>query len=143
MLGAGIVVAATLAALAFAFPGAMLWLIGEKYAHLRHEFSWSILAWGLNYLGGLMWMMHSSRKWVFWWHTALTCTLLTLAQILGVRWLDLSTTLGIFQFSMLTGGANILAHVVGGIFGFWNETRRRPEPPDAVAPAAVVEQPVV
>lgn len=138
VLGAGVLVAASLATLAFLFPGSMLWLIGEKYAHLRHEFSWSILAWGLNYLGGLMWVMHAARKWVFWWHTALTCALLTVAQILGVLWLDLSTTLGIFQFSMLTGGANILAHTVGGIFGYWNETRRQPEPPDASVPAATL-----
>ncbi len=138
LLGGGILVAAALALFAFAFPGPLLWLIGEKYAHLQHEFSWSILAWGLNYIGGLMWLMHAARKWVFWWHTALTCTLLTLSQFLGVWWFDLSTTLGIFQFSMLTGAANILAHTAGGIFGYWNETRRHPEPPDTSAPMATV-----
>jgi hypothetical protein len=69
-------------------------------------------------------MMHGARKWVYWWHTLLNCALLTLTQVAGVWWLDLSTTVGIFKFSFLTAGVELFVHVVGGLYGYWDEGRR-------------------
>ena len=124
ILGGAICLAAALAVGSYFFPGAALWIIGQKYAHLRTAFTWSIGAWGLNYLGGLLWLMHSARKWVYWWHTIFCCATLTVAQAIGVWRLDLSTTVGIFQFSLLTAAANLFVHAVGGLYGFWDEGRK-------------------
>ena len=108
----------------YLFPSAALWIIGSKYSHLQTAFTWSICAWGLNYLAGLLWMMHSARKWVYWWHTIFCCATLTVSQVFGVWFLDLSTTVGIFEFSFLTAAADLFVHIVGGIYGYWDEGRR-------------------
>jgi O-antigen/teichoic acid export membrane protein len=116
------------------FPDAALWIIGSKYSGLRKAFTWSILAWGLNYLGGLLWTMHSARKWVYWWHTIFNCVALTLVQIFGVWRMDLSTTVGIFQFSFLTAATELVVHTVGGIYGYWDEGRKLAASVDPAAP---------
>jgi O-antigen/teichoic acid export membrane protein len=111
------------------FPGAALWIIGSKYANLRTAFTWSICAWGLNYLAGLLWLMHAARKWVYWWHTLLNCALLTVTQVFGVWCLDLSTTVGIFKFSFLTAATELVVHIIGGLYGYWDEGRRENSSP--------------
>jgi O-antigen/teichoic acid export membrane protein len=127
----------------YLFPGAALWIIGSKYSNLRTAFTWSICAWGLNYLAGLLWVMHSARKWVYWWHTLFCCVTLTVVQAIGVWRLDLSTTVGIFEFSFLTAAADMFVHVVGGIYGYWDEGRRERAaanpPADKVEPSPAPE----
>jgi hypothetical protein len=83
--------------------------------------------------------MHSARKWVYWWHTIFNCVALTLVQIFGVWRMDLSTTVGIFQFSFLTAATELVVHTVGGIYGYWDEGRKlaaAATPANSVSPDA-------
>lgn len=124
LLAAGAtVMGVTLTLFSLAFPSAMLWIIGPRYAHLAPEFPWSIAAWSLNYLGAVLWTISTARKWVFWWHTALFIVTITAVQAVGVWALDLTTTLGIFQFSILTALAGLAVYLVGAARGYWLEWR--------------------
>jgi O-antigen/teichoic acid export membrane protein len=124
IVAGGVGLTVLLALGSYLFPTAALWIIGARYSSLHTAFTWSICAWGLNYLGLLLWTMHSARRWVYWWHTFFCIGTLTVVQVFGVWRLDLSTTVGIFEFSFLTGLAELFVHAVGGIYGYWEEGRR-------------------
>ncbi len=122
------------------FPGLFLFILGPRYANLRAEVPWSVAGWALYYLSGLLWAMHSGRKWIFWWHTTTYCVMMVAAQVAGVFLFDLSTTLGILRFGLLGSGASLLVQVAGGVYGFWLGRHPRETPPaldtHAVDPAS-------
>ncbi len=118
-------------------PQLLLLVVGPKYAHLRRELPWSVAGWALYYLSGLLWAMHSGRKWVFWWHTTSYCVGMVVAQAAGVYFFDLSTTMGILRFGLLGSGASLLVQVAGGVYGFW--LYRHPEEPPPAPDAHAVD----
>jgi O-antigen/teichoic acid export membrane protein len=111
-------VAGCLSVIAFALPSPLLWLIGPRYANLGPEVGWVVLASSVSYVGGVMWTMHASRKWVFWWGTVLYITLLLAAQIGGAVWLDLSSTRGVVLFGVVTAFATLGVHIFTALYGF-------------------------
>lgn len=129
ILAGGIGVSAALWAFSLLFPGVLLWIVGGKYAHLQAAVSWSIASWGVYYLSMLMLTMHGARKWVYWWHSALHCTSLIVAQIIGVLVFDLSQTVGVLKFSLLAAVTNLVVQASAGVYGFLTDRTTDPVAP--------------
>lgn len=121
IMAGGVAVSGALWGFSWLFPGVLLWVVGAKYAHLRSAVPWSIAAWGVYYLSMLMQTIHGARKWVYWWHSALHCTSLIVAQIVGVLVFDLSQTVGVLKFSMLAALTNLAVQAAAGGYGFWTD----------------------
>lgn len=117
-LAVAILLAAAIVVMGFVWPGALLWVLGAKYAQLREQVSWSIVAWAISYIGGVMWTIHSARKWIFWWGTWVYIAVILIAQIAAVKFLDLSTTMNVVFFSVFTAVAVLLVHLTTAIYGF-------------------------
>jgi len=70
--------AAAFSALAFLFPRMFLWILGPHYRDLRFEVGLIILASSIRYVSGFMWVIHSARRFVYWWNN-LSNIILTVA----------------------------------------------------------------
>ncbi len=111
-------------------PQAFLFLLGSKYYHLKSELSIMILNACLSYLGGVLWTMHSARKWIFWWGTWLYMICVVSCQIAGVLLYDISTTHGVLQISTLTLSCMLLVHAFTSYIGFTKLKKERLSLPD-------------
>lgn len=131
IMAGGVAVSAALWGFSLLFPGLLLWVVGAKYAHLQSAVSWSIASWGVYYLSMLMLTIHGARKWVYWWHSALHCTSLIVAQTVGVLVFDLSQTIGVLKFSLLAALTNLAVQATAGIYGFWTDRTTDRIEPDA------------
>jgi len=106
------------------FPDVLLFLLGPKYMHLQSELSLVVLSACLNYIGGVMWAMHSARKWIFWWGTWSFMFSIIACQIIGIWFLDLSTTRGVLLLSVFTSAVVLLVVYGSTIYlGFRKERR--------------------
>lgn len=99
-------------------PEPLLWLLGPKYAHLRNELFWTMLAASTSYLAGVIWTIHSARKWIFWWGGFVYIATLTVVQVLFVVFVPLNTTRNVLIFGVTTGLAVLLIHLPTAIVGF-------------------------
>ncbi len=117
-VGVGALFAAGLVALAYALPQPLLWLLGPKYAHLRMELVWTMAAASISYFSGVIWTIHSARKWIYWWGAALYIVALTVVQIVFVAVASLETTRNVLVFGVVTSVATLLVHVPTAFVGF-------------------------
>jgi O-antigen/teichoic acid export membrane protein len=117
MFTLALVIGGCISAFAFKFPGLLIWLLGPKYYHLRSEVGLVVLGSCINYIAGVIWVMNSARKWIFWWYTSLYIGCVLLSQVACAVTLNLHTTHGVILFSVITGGTVVLAHLAGGIYG--------------------------
>lgn len=118
ILAAAVILATVLAAMGFLLPEPLLWLLGRNYAGLDREIGWVVLASSINYIGGVMWAMHAARKWIFWWGTAVYIFTMVFIQTLCIILLDLSQTLSVVWFGVITSCALLLVHATTAVYGF-------------------------
>ena len=102
-------------------PQFYLFLLGSKYYHLKSDLSIMILGACLNYIGGVLWAMHSARKWVFWWGTWSYMICIISCQVLGIMFLDLSNPHGILLLSVITTSGMLFVHAFTAFLGFRKE----------------------
>jgi hypothetical protein len=105
------------------FPNFYLFLLGQKYYYLKNELSLIMSNACLAYIGGVLWTMHSARKWVFWWGTFLYISTIISTQIFGFFWFDIGTTHGILLLGFITQVGIILVHCIYGLIGFRKDSR--------------------
>jgi hypothetical protein len=118
VLAGALVVASLLVALARFAPHSLLWLLGKKYANLETELVWMMVGACTGYLTGVMFTMHSARKWIFTWGVWTYIGSVLATQITGLALMDLSTTRNIILFSVFSSLATLLVQVAWGIVGF-------------------------
>lgn len=89
--------AVPLMALAWSFPGALLWLLGPSYAELERELFWMCSNMGIHALAGALWAINAARAWTqgAWLLATVTlaaqaalATMLDLSSLTGVLWLN-------------------------------------------------------
>lgn len=102
----------------FLFPKPILWLLGKNYSHLQLEVGWVVLGSCISYISGVLWTMHSARKWVWWWGSFLYIGLLVLTQTSSMFFLDLSKTINVIYLGVIANLAVLLVHVLTGLAGF-------------------------
>lgn len=107
-----------LTAVSFIFPEPLLWILGDKYQNLRVEIGWAVAMSCVGYINMVMMIIHSSRKWIYWWWGGVNIFTSVIVQIVCVFLFDLSSTLNVLYFSIITGIATFATLIVGGIYGF-------------------------
>ena len=118
MVALALGVCAVLLGVAFFLPRPFLWLLGSKYDHLEHELGWMMLSSCSGYVTGVMFTMHSARKWIFTWGSWAYIGSVIVTQIAGLLLMDLSTTRGVIIFGVYSSLATLLVQVVWGAVGF-------------------------
>ncbi len=107
----------------FLLPGIFIWLIGPNYSHLSSDLGLLLMGSCLNLVSGLMWSMHSARKWVFGWGVWLYITTTILVQLACIKLLALETVTGILVFSIYTSLALFAVCLVWAFAGFRKDRR--------------------
>jgi O-antigen/teichoic acid export membrane protein len=113
-----------LTALARCFPQAFLWILGHKYSGLRFEVLLTIAGGAIGYFGGIMWTVHWTRKFVYWWNGVMTIALTLAVQALFIWKVDLSTVRAVLILNLATTGVALLVNVLTGIYGFIRGPRK-------------------
>jgi hypothetical protein len=125
MVCAAMAIAVSLLFSALLWPHLYMLLLGAKFFHLEDQLIYLLMNASLAYVGGVLWTMHSARKWIFWWVTWTYIVGITLCQVVGIIMLDLSTTHGVLILGLITNLFVILVHLMNGGFGFSAERRAR------------------
>ena len=125
MVCVAIAIAVSLLFSALLWPHLYMLLLGEKFYHLEDQLIYLLMNASLAYVGGVLWTMHSARKWIFWWGTWTYIVGITLCQAAGIILLDLSTTHGVLLLGLSTNLFVMLTHILTGLVGFANEYRAR------------------
>jgi hypothetical protein len=121
-------------AFAFLFPEVFLWILGPKYKELRVEVGLVMLTSAISYLNGFIWVINSSRRFVYWWNNLSNIVLILLIQAVFVWKWDLSTVRNVLTVNIVTSVASLLITIACGIYGFWRGPQRVEDPtvrPDA------------
>jgi O-antigen/teichoic acid export membrane protein len=118
ILGVSLGIASSLCLLAFLFPRPLLWVLGPKYMNLGSEIGWAVAGASAGYIGSVLLAMHNARKWIYWWWSGAHIVLLITIQIACLFMLDLSTTLHVLYFALITNLAALLILLTVGAYGF-------------------------
>jgi hypothetical protein len=111
--------AAGFSTFAFLFPGAFLWLLGPKYSQLRVETGLMILSSSIQLFAGFLWVIHSARRFVYWWNN-LAIIIFTLLVQAGFIWkTDLSTVRNVLILNIASAVVSLVVMISCGIYGFW------------------------
>jgi O-antigen/teichoic acid export membrane protein len=103
---------------AFLFPQIFLWILGPHYENLRFEVGLIVLASSIRYVSGFMFVIHSSRRFVYWWNN-LTNIILTLTVQAVLVWkLDLSTVRSVLYLNIASALVSLLIACACGVYGF-------------------------
>jgi hypothetical protein len=102
----------------FAYPKAILWILGPKYTGLGNVIGWLVLASCINYVAGLAWIMNRARKWIFWSGTMLEIALLLLVQIAFIVFVGVHTTRDAVMFVFASSFCYLTAHGYVTAYGF-------------------------
>jgi hypothetical protein len=116
--GYPVLIAACIVSMAFAFPKPILWLLGPGYSHLHQEVSWMVMAGGIHYIGGALFHIHFSRRWLYWWGTVAQIIGVLSVQAIGVLILDLSQTMEAVFFAVITNTGLLVVSIAVGFYGF-------------------------
>lgn len=110
--------AAAFSALAFLFPDVFLLVLGSKYKNLRVEVGLVILGSAIRYVSGFLWVVHSARRFVYWWNNLsnIICTVLVQAAFLWK--FDLSTVRNVLIFNIASAVVALVVVAACGVYGF-------------------------
>jgi O-antigen/teichoic acid export membrane protein len=114
--GALAAIALALLAAAAIFPGALLWVLGQRYSGLHRELVLVVAGSGLTLLGGYAVSVNLSRAWTRWETAAVV--ILFLVQAVLVAMLPLGTTSGVLLFNLGTAAAGLLLQIAVTWTGF-------------------------
>jgi hypothetical protein len=105
--------------LAFLFPEVFLWVLGPKYSQLRLEVSLVVLSSAVQYLAGFMWVIHTSRRFVYWWSNMTHIVLTLMLQSFIIWRFDLSTVRNVLYFNIASATVTLLVTISVAVYGFW------------------------
>jgi len=106
------------------FPQLFLWVLGPKYGNLRFEVFLIIAIGSLNYLGGVLWVIHSARRFIYWWHGLTTIVVTLLIQSMFLWKGNLGTVRGVLTLNLVSVAGALLVSVLAGIYGFTRGPRQ-------------------
>jgi len=88
------------------FPDQFLWILGSKYAHLRHELLLMMLMSAFSAVISAMWSLNSTKAWIKYSWLNIPSVILT--QIVLLTVLDVSTVRGVILFGIFSLVPNFL-----------------------------------
>jgi O-antigen/teichoic acid export membrane protein len=112
-----------IAAAAF-FPGAFLFVLGAKYAHLERELVLMVGGAVVGALTGTFWTLNASKAWIAgsWLYIPLTVG----TQILLIPITDFSSVRSVLMFNLLSAVPNLLLNLALSIRGFRSHSLAAP-----------------
>jgi len=122
-IASGLVFCAGLTGFAFLFPGVFLWLLGPNYRQLRIETGLVILGGSCAYMYSFLWLINTSRRFVYWWTAAANIILVLLVESVFIFKMDLSSVRNVLTMNAAAGLASLLVMMACGIYGFWRGPR--------------------
>ncbi len=114
--------------LAALFPELFLWVLGPKYAGLRYGLLLVMIASSVRYISNTMTVIHTARKFVYWWSNGAKVVLTILVQVIFLWKADLSSVSGALMFSVVAAGAALAVNILTGVYGFARGPREFKEP---------------
>jgi O-antigen/teichoic acid export membrane protein len=98
------------------FPGAFLFVLGGKYAHLEHELVLMVSGAVVGVLTGTFWTLNASKAWIAgsWLYIPLTLAV----QIALIPVTDFSSVRSVLMFNLLSAVPNLLLNLVLSFRGF-------------------------
>ena len=105
-----------LIAAAVLFPGAFLFVLGAKYAHLERELVLMVSGAVVGALTGTFWTLNASKAWIAgsWLYIPLTLA----AQIALIPVTDFSSVRSVLLFNLLSAVPNLLLNLALSFRGF-------------------------
>ena len=113
------------------FPGMFLWILGHKYSGLHHEVFLMMVISSLGYMYSVLWAVHNTRRFVYWWNSISLVVLAVSSQIICIWKTDLSTIRGVLMMNIWMWCGILGVTLLTGIYGF------------IVGPRVVAEGPTV
>lgn len=108
----------TVALIACEFPQLFLWVLGPQYAGLNTEVKLAIAAGAVSCFSGVLWSIHSARRFVYWWNVIFSIFLIAGVQALCALKLNMSTVRGVLLLNLATNLASLFVNVLSGAYGF-------------------------
>jgi O-antigen/teichoic acid export membrane protein len=107
---------AVLIAAAFLFPGAFLFVLGGKYAHLEHELVLMVGGAVMGALTGTFWTLNASKAWIAgsWLYIPLTLA----TQVALIPMTDFSSVRSVLLFNLLSAVPNLALNLALSFRGF-------------------------
>jgi len=116
--------AASFSCFAFLFPEIFLWPLGPKYSQLRVEVGLVVLSSAIQFTGGFIWVVHTARRFVYWWNNVAIIVFTLLVQAVFVLKVDLSTIKNVLILNVASVAVSTLVAISCGIYGFWRGPQR-------------------
>ena len=102
--------------LAVLFPDQFLFVLGNKYTHLRGELILMVAGAVLNAIAGAMWGLNSAKGWISGAWLYIPATLTT--QVALIPFVDFSSVHGVLFFNVISAVPSVLLNLVLSFRGF-------------------------
>jgi O-antigen/teichoic acid export membrane protein len=117
-VGATTALCLAIVALGRIVPGLFLWVLGPKYAGLDYEVLLLLIGSSIRYLSGTMWVIHSSRRFVYWWNNLAVITLTLLVQVAFLFEGHLGTVRYALMFNIVSAATSLFVSILCAFYGF-------------------------
>lgn len=107
------------------FPGLFLWFLGPNYSGLQNEAFLTLIIGCINMLGGVLFVMHAARAWLFWWSPFVYIPTMLLTQVVCISLMDLSLTSSIVWLGLIISVVSLAIQAIAGVYGFNLKTKSR------------------
>jgi O-antigen/teichoic acid export membrane protein len=105
------------------FPGLFLWVLGPRYSTLHYEVLLLLIGSALRYLSGSMFVIHSSRRFVYWWNNLSVIILTLIVQVLYLFAGNLGTVRQALMFNIVSAAASLIVNILCAFYGFLHGPR--------------------
>jgi O-antigen/teichoic acid export membrane protein len=116
-------------------PELFLWVLGPKYGGLRYEVLLLLIGSSIRYLSGTLFMIHSSRRFVYWWNNLSVITLTLLVQVVFLFEGRLGTVRQALMFNIVSAATSLFVNILCAFYGFI----RGPRAIEGIAPEVAGE----
>jgi O-antigen/teichoic acid export membrane protein len=125
------------------FPELFLWVLGPQYSKLHDEVLLILIGSSIRYVSGTMWVIHSSRRFVYWWNNLTIMSLTLLVQVAYLLHGNLGTVRSALMFNIVSAIASLSVNIACAFYGFKHGPRAlagaTPEVPAEIIPEIPAE----
>ena len=133
-VGAIALVCAAVIASGWLIPQLYLWVLGPQYATQREGVLLILIGSSIRYLSGSMWVIHSSRRFVYWWNNLSVITLTLLVQVVFLFQGHLGTVRSALMFNIVSAAASLVVNILCAFYGFIRGPRTLPGNSPEISP---------
>ncbi len=116
VIAGAVAVASALSAAAILAPQWFGAILGGSYADLGPAISLAVVASALHYVANVVWIVNSSRRWIYWWTTMTGILLTILVQVGCMVILDLSSTINLMWFGVAVAAASVVGQTITTVY---------------------------